>query len=269
MSFGVCSRGTPAGNPTRGCYAETFAKRTGNDVWGKDAPRRLFGERHWNEPVRWNRTALDDLGRPRRVFCSSMADVFEDRRDLDVERLRLWRLIEQTPNLQWQLLTKRPENVAALVPWGDEWPPNVWLGTTVEDQRRAEERISHLLDVPAKVRFLSCEPLLGSVDLGLIDHRGHERDYDGGYEYVCLDCSTDDETARWFTREPTPIDWVIVGGESGPKHRPLDLDHARRLRDQCLTAGVPFFFKQVGGRTPKAGGDLLDGVPYKQFPEVE
>lgn len=250
------------------CYAETFAKRTGKDVWGKQAPRRLFGEKHWNEPLRWNRTALADFGRPARVFCASMADVFEDRRDLDVERMRLWRLIEQTPNLHWQLLTKRPQNVAALAPWGDAWPPNVWLGTTVEDQRRADERIPVLLDTAAKVRFLSCEPLLGPLDLSrwlylewmdALRLPGEPQSFrgEGGWGR---------EMFASLTQRRSDVDWVIVGGESGPRHRPLNLGHARDLRDQCLAAGVPFFFKQVGGRTPQAGGDLLDGAGWKQFP---
>jgi protein gp37 len=247
------------------CYAEAFSKRTGNAVWGKNAPRRLFGEKHWNEPVKWNRQAEAE-GRRHRVFCASMADVFEDRRDLDGERARLWALIAETPWLDWQLLTKRPANVAGMVPWGDEWPANVWLGTTVEDQRRADERIPELLSIPAKVRFLSCEPLLGWVDLGVTDHRGHEREF-YGIGYVCLACSTDNELVPWLTYEPAGIHWVIVGGESGSKRRPLDLEHARYLRDQCVGAGVPFFFKQVGGRTAKAGGDLLDGVAWKQCPE--
>ncbi len=224
------------------CYAETFAKRTGNDVWGKNAERRFFGDKHWNEPLRWNRTAEAE-GRQHRVFCASMADVFEDRRDLDAERERLWALIGATPSLDWQLLTKRPQNVVRLSPWGyDAWSVNVWLGTTVEDQKRAEERIPELLKVPAKIRFLSCEPLLSEVDL-----------------------------SRWVWDRLTAIalpgiHWVIGGGESGPKHRLLNLDHARSLRDQCQSAGVPFFFKQVGGRTPTAGGDLLDGVQHKAFP---
>jgi protein gp37 len=240
------------------CYAETFAKRTGRDVWGKSAGRRFFGDRHWAEPPKWN-AAAERAGRRALVFCASMADVFEDRRaagyvagaELDEQRERLWDLIDQTPWLTWQLLTKRPENVLDMVPghWhddfeatqcGDEesrawWPDNVWIGATVEDQQRAGERIGLLLGIPAPVRFLSCEPLLGEL---VIQHRLLQ------------------------------IQWVICGGESGPGHRPLDLEHARSLRDQCTAAGVPFFFKQVGGRTPTAGGDLLDGVEHKAFPKV-
>lgn len=245
-----CVRVSPGCNH---CYAETFAKRTGNDVWGKNADRRRFGDKHWNEPRKWNRKAEQD-GVRRRVFCASMADVFEDRDDHEEDRERLWELVEATPHLDWQLLTKRPANVLDMVPsdwlggveeWSG-WPDNVWIGTTVEDQQRADERIPLLLDIPAPVRFLSCEPLLGPVDLDGV------WGYPGSAEGDLLD--------NW------PIHWVIVGGESGPKHRPLDLAWARSLREQCDLAGVPFFFKQVGGRTPKAGGDLLDGEQFVAFP---
>ena len=231
-----CERVSPG---CQHCYAETFAKRTGNAVWGKNADRRFFGDRHWNEPRKWDRAAAE-AGRPALVFCASMADVFEDRDELDEHRERLFDLIAETPNLIWLLLTKRPQNVTAMVEpsgWvGDpyrSWPRNVWIGTTVEDQQRADERLPHLARIPAPVRFLSCEPLLGPVDL---------------------------------LHHVESVDWVIVGGESGPGHRPLDLDHARSLRQQCLLWDVPFFFKQVGGRTPTAGGDVLDGETHKNWP---
>ena len=260
-----CARVSPG---CEHCYAEAFAKRTGHAVWGKSSDRRFFGDKHWAEPLKWN-AAAEQAGRPALVFCASMADVFEDRRDLDETRARLFELIPETPWLIWQLLTKRPEHVLDLVPdrWKrsteippgivtqvatvhhpSRWPSNCWIGTTVEDQRRAGERIPLLIDVPAPVRFLSCEPLLGRVDLS-----------GPGIPLV------------WLGGDPrfdAALHWVIAGGESGPGHRPLDLDHARALRDQCRTAGVPFFFKQVGGRTPTAGGDLLDGKQWKQFPSA-
>lgn len=236
-----CARVSPG---CANCYAEAFAKRTGNLVWGKSAERRRFGDKHWNEPLRWDRAAVK-AGRPALVFCASMADVFEDRNDLLNDRTSLWRLIEATPHLIWQLLTKRPENVLRMVPllWTDpdDWPPNVWVGTTVEDQQRADERLPHLLNVPAPVRFVSCEPLLGPVSLA---------------DYLPL--------SIWV---PSPsIDWIIVGGESGPHHRPLNLNCARSLRLQAEVAKVPFFFKQVGGVHPTSGGDLLDGERLKAFP---
>ncbi len=268
-----CTRVSPG---CEHCYAETFAKRTGNDVWGKNNDRRFFGDKHWNEPLRWNKKA-EAAGVRHRVFCASMADVFEDRRDLDAERARLWELIEATPWLDWQLLTKRPQNVLRLAAdsWLSAWPSNAWVGTTVEDQQRADERIPELLAVPAPVRFLSCEPMLGPVDI--------ER-----YLYLMGAGTTgpwSDGIGRWRTTDgrgrrlasgpggqavtsipSSDVHWVICGGESGPKHRPLNVDHARSLRDQCEGAGVAFFFKQHGGRTPTAGGDLLDGVQHKEFP---
>lgn len=232
-----CTRVSPG---CQHCYAEAFAKRTGHGVWGKGGDRRFFGDRHWGEPLKWD-AAAREAGAPARVFCASMADVFEDRDDLVPHRDRLWDLIVDTPSLRWQLLTKRPENVLALMPWS-VMPANVWIGTTVEDQQRANERIPPLLEVPALVHFLSCEPLLGPVDLsGLIQHR----------------------FPRWS------VDWIIVGGESGAGHRPMNVDHARSLRDQALAAGVAFFFKQHGGRTPKANGRELDGRTWDEFPDVE
>ena len=225
------------------CYAETFAKRTGHAVWGQNAPRRTFGDKHWLEPLKWNRDA-EAAGRPALVFCASMADVFEDHPEVVEERERLWRLIGQTQHLRWLLLTKRPENVLGMVPWFwlppegakvTHWPDNVWVGTTVEDQQRAAERLDHLAFIPAPVRFLSCEPLLGPVDL-----------------------------TPWIAS----VDWIIAGGESGARHRPLNLDHARALRDQADAAGVPFFLKQIGGQYPTSGGDELDGETRKAWPHV-
>lgn len=241
-----CSRVSPG---CQHCYAETFSKRLGEDLWGKDSPRRFFGPKHWNDPVRWNLAALA-AGRPRLVFCASMADVFEDRDDLVGERARLFDLIEATPRLEWQLLTKRPENVLRLASrWADGWPANAWIGTTVEDQARADERVPLLLEIPAAVRFLSCEPLLGPVRLRP--------------EWIELEIQA--FGANGLTCFPR-VDWIIVGGESGPGHRPLNLDHARALRHQADVDVVPFFFKQVGGRTPTAGGDELDGEVLKSFP---
>lgn len=291
------------------CYAESFAKRTGHDVWGKTAERRMFGDKHWAEPLKWNAAAAA-AGTPAKVFCASMADVFEDRPDLIEPRVRLFDLIDATPHLIWQLLTKRPENVPALAEpagWTGEpnpcWPSNVWIGATVEDQQRADERIPHLLRLPAPMRFLSCEPLLGPVQLlpsatersqrfnNTCGVRGYtsangptgadrhpdrcicqnettpHKHYDRP-SFTCARClECDGYTPARQARFPG-IGWVIVGGESGPRHRPLNLDHARSIRDQCASAGIPLFFKQIGGRTPTAGGDLLDGVTHKEFPNV-
>lgn len=245
----------------RNCYAETFAKRVGQPVWGpaSTTPRRFFGEKHWQEPLKWN-AAAEKAGTRPTVFCASMADVFEDHTDVDEHRQRLWDVIAETPRLTWQLLTKRPENIMGMVPmdWtAGHWPDNVWMGTSTEDQRAADERIPHLLQVPAPVRFLSCEPLLGPVVL--------EQVYDGRYMHWLTGEYQDGDRRK---RIIDGLSWVIVGGESGPNARPLDLDWARGLRDQCVAAEVAFHFKQVGGRTPKAGGRELDGRTWDQFPAV-
>ena len=218
------------------CYAERDAHRWDFDVWGKDADRRHLSDANWRKPLKWEREAIE-LGRPLLVFCASMADVFEARDDLDPLRARLWELIEATPHLIWQLLTKRPEQVTRRVPeaWmKGEWPEHVWIGTTVENQHYADLRIPRLTAIPAPVRFLSCEPIVGPINL-----------------------------AGWWGNG---IQWVIAGGESGPGWRPMDLDHARLLRDQAAEAGVPYFFKQVGGFHGKDGGDLLDGERHHAFP---
>ncbi len=203
------------------CYAETWAKRVGQKVWGPTASRRFFGEAHWKEPFKWDREAGAD-GERRRVFCASMADVFEDRIDLADTRKRLWPLIEATPNLDWLLLTKRPENVRALAGWDKTWPENVWLGTTVENQETAKLRIPEIAAIPAKVRFLSCEPLIGELKI-----------------------------RKWLPE----IHWVIAGGESGPHARPSDPAWFRSLRDQCIAGGTAFHFKQWGNWAPEAPDD--------------
>ncbi len=212
-----CTKVSPG---CKNCYAETFSHRIGQNIWGRRAARRFFGDSHWREPIKWNAEAARD-GLRRRVFCASMADVFEQRAELTEVRARLWRLIEETPTLDWLLLTKRPENVLRFVPWGKTWPSNVWAGVTAENQRWADRRIPLLLQLPVTVRFVSCEPLLGSVDL-----------------------------AGW-TQGSRRIDWVIAGGESGHRARPMNPEWARKLRDQCNAAGVPFHFKQWGHWRPE------------------
>ncbi len=239
----------------RECYAETFAKRVGQNVWGPAAttPRRLFGDKHWQEPLRWNAAAAA-AGTRARVFCSSMADVFEDHPEVGPHRERLFSLIEQTPSLDWLLLTKRPQNVASMVPvaWAAGFPSNVWMGASTEHQAAADERIPYLLAIPAAVRFLSCEPLLGPINLERPPHGAQPDPQSGVYP-------------AWYSQQ---IDWVIAGGESGPKARPMHPDWARSLRDQCVAAGVAFHFKQWGGRTHAAGGRLLDGRTWDEFPSV-
>jgi len=211
-----CTKVSPG---CKNCYAETFSRRIGQHIWGRRADRRFFGDAHWREPLKWNTEAARRRIRSR-VFCASMADVFEHRAELSPVRERLWELIAETPALDWLLLTKRPEYVSRLVPWANNWPSNVWIGVTAENQQWAARRIPILLQLPAAVRFLSCEPLLGPVDL-----------------------------TSWIRGERR-IDWVIAGGESGHKARPMSPEWARKLRDQCADAAVPFHFKQWGHWRP-------------------
>jgi protein gp37 len=241
------------------CYAETWAKRTGHDVWGKDGPRRLFGDKHWNEPLRWNREA-EARGERARVFCASMADVFEEHPALPEQRDRLWSLIDATPALDWLLLTKRPENVRPLVyqDWlRTGWPENVWLGVTAEDQQRADERIPLLLDVPTPVRFVSAEPLLGPLDLSrwMRPHAPDCRDVNG--EPPWCTCGRDRDGY---------LDWLIVGGESGPGARPMDLAWARGVVAHGRDTGVAVFVKQLGTVLAKqlgapGKGETLESLP--------
>jgi protein gp37 len=219
------------------CYAEGWAKRSGSVAWG-DAPRRRTTAANWKLPLKWNAQAERE-GRSFRVFCASLADVFDNRVPAEWRR-DLFNLILSTPSLDWLLLTKRignaarmieetlPDNMKALPPdCPVAWPwPNVWIGATIVNQEEADRDIPKLLAVPAAKRFLSMEPLLGSVSFeGMFANTGDPRDGTNSLE---------------------ALDWVIVGGESGPKARPMHPDWVRSLRDQCAAAGVPFLFKQWG-----------------------
>lgn len=230
-----CTKVSPGCN---NCYAETWAKRVGQQLWGASRDRRFFTDKHWSEPLKWNAEA-EAQGKRKRVFCASMADVFESRHDLDSWRERLWNLIGATPWLNWLLLTKRPQNIETMVPWAAKWPDNVWIGTTVEDQTRAEERVPLLLKHPAKCHFLSCEPLIGPVDL-----------------------------SPWTNGDSKTlhrISWVIAGGESGHNARPMLPGWARRLRDQCSEASVPFHFKQWGHWAPVSQNTFAQRSTAKKF----
>lgn len=244
----------------KNCYAETYGNRFGVQ-WGPQGERRRTSSANWRKPLAWNNAPFvqcDTCGwrgskrgmayclachgstctpTRQRVFCASLADVFEDRPELVPWRAELFEIIANTPNLDWLLLTKRPEHIRRVWPWTPTVErPNIWLGTSVENQEQANKRIPELLLSPGSVRFLSCEPLLGPVDLTAI-------------------------------RRPPgfgpAIDWVIVGGESGPHARPMHPDWARSLRDQCVSANVPFFFKQWGeyipfGQWDASGQDVSD-----------
>jgi len=242
-----CLKISPA---CKNCYAEKWAKRTGNDVWGKDAPRRFFTDNHWKQPERWNKQAEKD-GVRRRVFCASMADVFEDRADLIEPRRRLFELFVRTPQLDWMLLTKRPENIARLtmeatgkILWGKykHHFPNVWLGTTTENQKYYDQNWPEILSITPNIRFISAEPMLGPI--------------------------------RLSPTIPRP-DLVICGGESGPGSRPMNPKWARSLREQCHAYDIPFFFKQWGAFDAngnrvgkKEGGRLLDGQLHQEMPDA-
>ena len=210
-----CAKVSPA---CKHCYAETWSKRVGYQVWGHKAPRRFFSDAHWRAPLAWNKEAALDEKR-RRVFCASMGDVFERKAELNPWRDRLWELIEETPWLDWLLLTKRPQHFKTYLPWLTP-PPNIWLGVTAETQRFFDARIDHLLSIDAAVHFLSCEPLLGELDIAAHTNAN--------------------------------IDWVIAGGESGHHARPTCPHWVKSLRDQCLAAGIPFHFKQWGHWSPQA-----------------
>jgi protein gp37 len=222
------------------CYALTLANRLLRPHYTKRKPQRdskearrdPFAVRLWperlEEPFGWRDS--------QRVFVNSMGDLFHT----DVPEafvLKVFDVMLRADRHTYQILTKRPSRMArfvrkhaALFPNGIV-PAHIWLGTSIEDAK-VEYRADHLRQVNAGVRFLSCEPLIGPISL----------DLDG-------------------------IHWVIAGGESGINHRPLDLEWVRQLRDDCIDAGVPFFFKQIGGRTPKAGGRLLDGCTWDEYPE--
>lgn len=248
------------------CYAEAYDKRVGGAAvvggekrlrWGPAAPRVRTSLVNWHNPLKWNAVAKA-AGERHRVFCASLADVFDLHESIEPSwRLELFSLIRQTPALDWQLLTKRPQNFHRVLAsclvvsarhdhpsltymnsddgfeatrlWLQQWfdgnpPANVWLGTTVEDQLRANERIPHLVEAPAVVRFLSCEPLLEAVDLS----QWLDEDKNG---FVCR------------------VDWVIVGGESGGKARPFALNWAESIVKQCRDAGRGDprpFVKQLG-----------------------
>lgn len=231
-------------NPTTGCdrtspgcdhcYALTLAKRLkamGQAKYQRDGDPRTSGPGfgvtlHPSAlmvPMSWDA--------PRTIFVNSMSDLFHPKVPLDYIR-QVFEVIAGTPQHTYQVLTKRSKRLAQTAERLD-WPVNLWMGVSVEDAHYSF-RIGHLQGVPAAVRFLSCEPLLGPLD---------HLDLDG-------------------------IDWVIAGGESGPCARPMDPDWVRSIRDQCLDADVAFFFKQWGGRTPKAHGRVLDGMLYDEMPQV-
>lgn len=258
------------------CYAETRnARFAGGQAinWGPGAPRRRTSAKNWYMPFQWNDQAkafMAQHGRRQRVFCASLADVFDN--EVPPEwRHDLFNLISATPHLDWLLLTKRPQNIVRMVQDhgcvagnGTRYlPGNVWLGATAEDQHRADINVPALIMAKkltgAAKTFLSVEPLLGPVELGLQCENWSDdivMDPETGAYECCKACD--------YTGVGNDIDWVIVSGESGPGARPMHPDWARSLRDQCQAAGVPFLFKQWGGWKPISQMDESEHGPlYK------
>jgi len=266
---------TKVGPGCDNCYAKAdFDDRRHRVVWGAGNPRSRT--KTWNDPVRWNAqhaTFFAEHGRKRRVFCASLADVFDNEVDPSW-RMDLFELIAKTPNLDWLILTKRIGNVMPMCS-GDalmfDQLANIWLGATVVNQEEADRDIPKLLQIPAKVRFLSLEPLLELVDLE--------------FNEISIALEPD---GHGNTAIVGGIDWLIVGGESGTKARPMNPAWARSLRDQCAAADVPFFFKQWGEFAPnwlnddsgnkiagsewidrmgkKIAGRMLDSKLHDEFP---
>jgi protein gp37 len=219
-----CTKVSPACDH---CYAERDNSRRGwVPGWGPGIPRRRT--KTWGDPLKWNRKAAES-GRPLKVFCASLADVFDNEAP-QAWRDDLWQLLRETPHLRWILLTKRIGNARKMLP--ADWPfPNAGLMATLANQEEWDRDWPKLEATPATWRGISAEPLLGPIDIG---------------------------AAR--------PDWIITGGESGPTRRPLDMDAIRSLRDQCERNGVTFHHKQNGGFRGKDNGCLVDGVEHKHFP---
>lgn len=279
------------------CYAKTFAERwrgTKGHHFENGFDLQLRPER-LGIPMTWRK--------PRKVFVNSMSDLFH--KDIPSDYIaQTFAVMALTPRHTYQVLTKRHARMKSLLnndafhtavlawtarlqddkhsmpPWNPgerrlkQWPiPNIHLGVSVENQHWADIRIPALIDTPAAVRFLSCEPLLGPVDLFAGDHSTHERDFNGTDDYICLDCSTDERHVPWrvIDRSSIGIAWAIVGGESGPGARPMDPAWATSLVKQCQDAGVAPFVKQLGsvwardttyaGKTVAAHGDTKGGNP--------
>ncbi len=209
------------------CYAEAMMDhRFGKVQWGPHGERKRTSEVTWRKPLQWARAARA-IGKRPRVFCASLADVF-DNQVPNEWRSKLWDLIAATPELDWLLLTKRPENILNMI--SEPMLPNIWLGTTAEDQKHFDHRYIKLSNIPAVVHFISYEPALGPLSI----------------------------------RESYPFpDWIICGGESGPNRRQMDERWARNLRDECAERSIPFFMKQMTGKTP-----IPEDLMVREFPRT-
>ena len=232
----------------KNCYAETLSKRYGKQIWG--SPTNTSREHKvgiWKDILKWDDEAGRD-GIRRRVFVSSMSDFFEDHPQVSDWRVSAMEVIENLKNLDVLMLTKRPENAERfLARWYDDFPAHVWMGTTVENQKQADLRIPQLVYIPAKVHFLSVEPMLEKIDLDLrgknygIDHPTYSED----------------------------VNWVIVGGESGHGCRSFDWDWARDIKKQCADADIAFWMKQGGGHPNKRHKleDLPEDLRIRELPQ--
>ena len=203
--------------------------------WGTNGSWRSTARLKWEEPLAWNQEAMKSRQRSR-VFCASLCDIFEDRSELVKLRGVLFELIGNTPGLDWLLVTRKPENIQKMLPakWVAGWS-NVWLGCPAEDQQGYDQRIEALLKVPAQVHFLVADPLIGAITL---------------------------RHGKW-----EGLTWVVVGGESGSRFHPMDLDWARRIRDDCAAKEVTFFFNRHSGPDPKRASDQLDGQLHLNWPK--
>ena len=237
------------------CYAESMNKFRGWTEWGPHGKRNRTSESNWKKPLTWNKS-----GKSQMVFCASLADVFDNKSPVGA-REDLWSLIRETTNLQWQLLTKRPQNIRKYMPadWGEEGYQNVWLGITTENQTEFDRRWKILQDIPAPIRFISYEPAIGPV--------------------------------RIPPSLETVPDWVIFGGESGHTTRLAKADWARCILGDCRQRNIAFFLKQWGDYKSNPlvtehgytvmdakhedvpengkGGGLLDGLLYREFPDYQ
>lgn len=232
------------------CYADELANRYAKGHWGRTAPRKFFGSAHWKEPMRWNRKAERD-GVRRRVFVGSMCDWAEvhpndyTRDMMNQERERLFCLIRECTALDWLLLTKRPEDAGTHLPWNHEPWPHVWIGATAGTVGSLRRVVPHLREIPAAIRFISCEPLLENIGAAEWDWALGEGETLGG------------------------IHWLIVGNESGHKRRPAEMEWVRTARDAAVRHGVAFHFKQwVEPNGKKIHLPVLDGEQHAAFPEA-
>jgi protein gp37 len=269
-----CSKVSPG---CKNCYAETLSNSNHSSfgVWGPNGTRVVSINKNWNKCRGWDEQAEKENKRVK-VFCASLCDIFEDWRkpmldskgnqilnegkalSMSFFRAKTFALIENTPNIDWLVLTKRPENIKNMMDEiGFEIPSNVWLGASTENQKTAESRIPELLKIPAKVHFISCEPLLEDINVSKFFNQG--------------------------------LNWVIVGGESGEGARQFNIEWARNLKKQCEENKVAFFMKQLGANSlyaenegdeskvksleliDRKGGDpeeWSEDIRVRQFPKI-